>query len=327
MVIIFAESRLDFKYTKFLGHLTENYILVTFNGLIKLWLKKLHASNNYYFHVRYLKWRGPVLTILYYLLVVLLCSVRDIKLVFTCHNYWEHNFNNRFVNAFIRKLLVRNAHAVIVLDDGIGERIALGRPNLRKKIHTVHFSSFIDYFEKLKTINKDFSTGYTSWKTKRGIDKPDVVLISASYRSLDRFRETFNNSIYNYLCIVPKVSNAQGFGENTLIFNEGFVEKEVTDLLREGGIIGMIGLDNGSIATSLYMFASYNIPMLVLNEMPMNALVADFKIGHVFDLLTSVDEQIELIKKDYTSLGNNCSDFLKAHSWQKSHDIHCQIFH
>lgn len=326
MVEIFGESRLDFKYTKFLGHLTENYNLVTFRDVVKLWFKKQQTSNSYYFHIRYLKWRGPVLTISYYLMVILLCYLRNIKLVFTCHNYWEHNFKNRSVNSLVRKLLVKYAHAVIVLDDAIAQRIALGKHRLKEKIHTVHFSSFNDYFDNLLRTNEDFSASYALWKTKREVNKPDVVLISASYRSLDKFKETFNNSAYNFLCIVPNVIGTEGFQENTFIFNQGFVEKEVVQLLKDGDIIGMIGLDNGSIATSLYMFASYDIPMLVLDEMPMNSLVADFEIGHIFDFSKPIDGKIELIKRDYKGLARNCSEFLKVHSWQKSHDIHCQIF-
>lgn len=326
MVTIFAESKLDFKYRKFLGELTENYILLGFSGVLKLLFKSLKGAGNVYFHIRYLKWRGKFVTPIYYLLLVIICRFRGIDIVFTCHNFWEHNFKSRRTNRLVRNILIKRAKWILVLDELLESKIHQGKESIRAKVKTVHFSDFRDLFESQTEENHEFQGIYQNWLRGHDIEWPDVMLISASYRSIDQFKELMNSSTNRYLCIVPNVIAAAGFNSNVLVYHKGFVKKEVAELLSSSNTIGLIGLDNGSVATSLYMFASFGIPSLVLDREPMNHLVLKFKIGQVFNLEDNLDEKIMQIRSNYDQYAANCEEFLKIHSWEKSYEIHREIF-
>jgi hypothetical protein len=326
-VRIFGESRLDFKYKKFLGNLSESYCLVTFSDVLKLTIQSLNKETKYFFHVRYLKWRGRFLTLPYYLLVVLICKLRGISLIYTCHNYWEHNFESRLLNNLIREFLIKYSNKIVVLDEDLGLKVHRGKQKVKERVRVVHFSDFSDFFDSQTEINEGFQIEYKNWLEENNIDRPDLLLISASYKSLDKFFPLFKNTLSNVLCIVPNVISTDQLEiyKHVLVYNK-FVKKEVTDLLCTEGIIGMVGLDNGSIATSLYMFASYNIPCLVLDEPPMNRLIKEYGLGLTFDFDTPLDGLVDDLKTHYFTYVEGCKNLLKDHTWEKSYEIHREIF-
>lgn len=326
MAIIFAESRLDFKYKKFLRELANEYHLLTFSGVLKLAFKPLPKTQQCYFHVRYLKWRGPRLTRLYYTILIAICQVRNIRLVYTCHNLWEHNFQNKQVNLRVRTFLMKHAHDIIVLNESLRDYLIEENAQLANKVKVAHFSDFSEYFDSQDEPNEDFQKKYDAWLSRRGIDRPDLLLVSASYRSLESFKPLFNQSTYHVLCIVPNLIVKDGFGDKVMLYHEGFVKKEVTDLLNMPGMIGLVGLDNGSVATSLYMFASYGIPMLVLDRPPMDRLTTEFEIGELFDLEDDLDQKISQVNNDYQRYRAGCKNLLKAHTWEKSYELHRTVF-
>lgn len=326
-VHIFGESRLDFKYRKFLAHLTDFYQLVRFKDVLRLVYQPLERHTRYYFHIRYLKWRGYFFTLPYYLLVVSICKLRSVSIIYTCHNFWEHNYKSRMLNKSIRRLLVGSARDIIVLDENIGVKIQAGREALARKIHVVHFSDFSDFFESQVEVNLDFQNKYLVWLKKNNIKNPDVLLVSSAYRTLEKFKPLLNNSKSKVLCIVPNLSSedAELNSEHVMIYKD-YVKKEVRDLLKAPGIVGLVGLDNGSVATSLYMFASYGIPCLVLEHEPMNSLILKYELGVLFKWTDSIDEKLAEIKSNFSKYKAGGQRLLNDHTWEKSNDVHRQIF-
>jgi hypothetical protein len=249
------------------------------------------------------------------------------KLIYTCHNFTEHNFKDDRVNNYVRNLLVSEASEIIVLDQYLVEKLSVGNDNIKSKISVVTFSSFKEYFEAFDETNNSFVSEYQAWKKVLNIENPDVLLASASYRSLEKFKSTFRNSIYNFLCVVPNLVSNSDFSDNVLVFNNGFVKKEMKELLKNSKVIGLVALDNCSVATSLYMFASFDIPVIVLDVPPMNSIVRTFRIGETFMVDEEIDKPLKLIMNDYEEYSKRCKDFLNDHSWSKSHDVHRKIFH
>ena len=90
-------------------------------------------------------------------------------------------------------------------------------------------------------------------------------------------------------------------------------------------IVGFIGHSNVSVPTSLYMFASFDIPILGYNFKPINTIINDFKIGKIVN-----DEDIQLevneIKKNMNFYKSNLKSFIKSNSWDKSAEKHLDIF-
>ena len=91
-------------------------------------------------------------------------------------------------------------------------------------------------------------------------------------------------------------------------------------------IIGVIAHDNLSVPTSIYMFASFRIPVIVLDINPLNSLVKEFGIGEVVKSQNDVNLSIMKIKKNYKSYQIKCKEFISINSWDNSIDIHKSVF-
>jgi hypothetical protein len=90
--------------------------------------------------------------------------------------------------------------------------------------------------------------------------------------------------------------------------------------------IGIIGHNNLSVATSLYMFATMGFPIITLDFPPNSTLVRDNKIGAVLKNETKVNTVAETINHNYTDVQKNIDIFLKNNSWEKSIQVHRRIF-
>ena len=95
--IILSETRVDFKYKNIFGRNSD--LQVIDGGFIEL-LKILVKKKSYY-HIRYIKYRGYLLTPLLILVVYFLSKLSRSKIIWTCHNIYEHKIPSKKFNNFL----------------------------------------------------------------------------------------------------------------------------------------------------------------------------------------------------------------------------------
>lgn len=324
--LIFSESFLGYKFSKIFCDIPIDFRRVKYHQFIIFILKNLliplEGKRNIFFHIRYIKWHGFFKTIPIHLTIIILCKIKNIKIIWTCHNIWEYSFNSKIQNIFLRHYIYKFSDIVVVLHNDIREFLP---KHSRNKIRVACYGDFKDYVEEQSSNNYDFRRKYQQWKDLHNINKPDIVFISTLPNVKKLTEMACSISEYSFLFIAPK-SRYSIESENIFLYN-GFVWAEVKDILKEEKIIGLIALDNISVPTSLYLFASYGIPIIALDQLPMKKIINQYKIGKTFTYeLHNFIKMINIIKTDYKYYSNNVKSFLKYNTWQKASKVYSNIF-
>jgi len=319
--IILSESSYDFKYKSILSQLEDFQVIE--GGFFKL--LKILATRKSYYHIRYIKYRGKIVTVLSYLIIALLAKLSGSKIIWSCHNIYEHNFNSKRYNDFLRILLAKISYKIVVFHQDL-------KPYLPKsseqKIYVASFGNYKEFIEKQTEQNKEFQQQYKNWLNLQNINSPDLVSISAAKsNSLDYFMPKLNDN-YNFLVIAPNVPfNINLESNNIFIYNNSFVKAEIKNILRNSkNLIGIITHNNISVPTSIYLFASYGVPVIVMDISPLNSLVKDFGIGEIVKTQNDINSSIKKIKKNYNSYQIKCEEFISINSWDNSRETHKSIF-
>ena len=100
MKYILCESRLDFKYKMIFSKLDKDFVIIE-GGFIKL-MKVLIRKKSFY-HIRYIKYRGPIITSLKLLIIFVFCKFSQSKIIWSCHNIYEHNFSSKKFNDLLSR--------------------------------------------------------------------------------------------------------------------------------------------------------------------------------------------------------------------------------
>ena len=319
--IVLSESSYDFKYKSILSHLED--IQVIEGGFFKL--IKILATKKSFYHIRYIKYRGKIITFLRYLIIGLVAKLSGSKIIWSCHNIYEHNFSSKRYNDFLRILLAKISNKIVVFHKDL---IAYLPDSSKHKVYVASFGNYKEFIEKQTEKNKEFQTQYKNWLLEQQIKAPDLVSISAAKNNcIDYFVSKLTDK-YNFLVVAPKVPfNSMPKFKNLFLYNNSFVKAEIKDILTYSSkIIGVIGHDNISVPTSIYMFSSFRIPVIVLNVKPVNSIVNEFKIGEVFNQETTFNQLIHKIQRNYSYYQENCDSFTQNMSWENSAKIHKEIF-
>ena len=319
---ILCESRLDFKYKMIFSKLDKDFVIIE-GGFMKL-MKVLIRKKSFY-HIRYIKNRGFILTFLSLIIIYFCTKLSNSKIIFTCHNIYEHNFKSKVYNDFIRNFVVLISDHIFVFHKDLINYLPIFSKN---KISVATFGNYKEFIKDQTLINKDFQNNYTEWLNIKKISSPDLITIStAKNNKLSFFIENIDRSL-NFTIIAPFVYfDKTGISDNIFIFNKSFVKSEIKSILNNHNeIIGVIAHDNLSVPTSIYMFASFRIPVIVLDINPLNSLVKEFGIGEVVKSQNDVNLSIMKIKKNYKSYQIKCKEFISINSWDNSIDIHKSVF-
>lgn len=320
-ILVLSESSYDFKYKSILSRLDD--IQVIEGGFLKL--VKILATRKSYYHIRYIKYRGKIVTILRILIIVFAAKLSGSKIIWSCHNIYEHNFSSKKYNDFLRKILAKISYKIVVFHKDL---ISYLPKKSQHKVYVASFGNYKEFIEQQTEKNKEFQTQYKNWLLEQQIKAPDLVSISAAKNNrIDYFVSKLNNK-YNFLVVAPKVPfNSITKVKNLFIYNNSFVKAEIKDILNDSPkIIGVIGHDNISVPTSIYMFSSYRIPVIVLNVKPVNSIVNEFKIGGVFDEEIPFEQLICKIRSNYSYYQQNCDTFTQKMSWENSAKVHKEVF-
>ena len=320
-IVVLSESSYDYKYKKILSEMEG--LLVLEVGFLKL--IKLLATRNCFYHIRYIKYRGKIFTILRILLVTCFSKVSGSKIIWTCHNIYEHNISSKRYNDFLRKILAQISYRIIVFHPDM--KCYLPRFS-RQKVFVASFGNYREFIDQQTEQNKEFQRLYRNWLGIQGIYYPDLISISSAKRNRIEYFLPHIEEDYKLLVVAPNVTfNSMPDRNNLFIYTDSSVKAEIKDILTKShDVIGLIGHDNISVPTSIYMYASYRIPVIVLNYQPVNSIVSEWKIGEVFDESKALRNLIQMIRDNYGYYQDNCDLFLESMSWDKSAEVHSRVF-
>lgn len=320
---IFCESRIDYKYESIFSRLEG---VAPVEGTFWNLLGQLFKSKKSIYHIRYLKYRGILLTPFRIILIFLICKITSSKIIWTCHNIYEHNIDSKKYNDWLRKLVGGLSHRIVVFHEDL---IPFFPEKLRKKIRVACFGDFRPFIASQDEPNPEFQDQYSDWIRSRKVHRPDLISISAAKRNrLEYLIEGVSETPLNTLIIAPNYHLKTVLnGMNGIFFYNKFVKKEVADILKNPeGMIGFIGHENISVPTSIYMYASYGVPVIAINKQPVNTLIKEHKIGEIAEEPGLIVRCVQEIRDNYDFYKNNCKEFLTKNSWEVSADVHTKVF-
>ena len=314
-MLILSESKYDFKYKNIFSRIPN--IEVIEGGFTKL-LKILLKRQSFY-HIRYIKYKNPFWALLRILIIFFTSKISNSKIIWSCHNIYEHNIPSKRINDILRTIICLISYRIIVFHKDLIKYL----PQFaRNKVIVASFGNFKGFIENKTKKNKEFELLYNEWLKKRNIISPDIVSISAAKRNnLAPLIEGLNGYHKNALIIAPnhKIKNKSNLSFNIFIYSNNCVEREISGILKNSAnLIGYIGHENISVPTSIYMFASYGIPVICLNVEPVNSIINDYKIGEILNEENEIKILIEKIRSNYEFYQKNSKIFLSENSWKKS---------
>ena len=319
-IIILAESEYDFKYQSIFKDIKN---IEVFHGTFLQLIKQMFSGASYY-HIRYIKYKGLFLTFPRLLFIYFIAKVSKTKIIWTCHNIYEHKIPFKLFNKFLVYFLASISYKIIVFHKDLSTYL----PNkVQNKIIVASFGNFKNHFKGLNKKNTVFTKEYNNWIEKNNILQLDFIYISAAKKSnLNHLIDNVKNTDLKTLIIAPNIDLNRNIKvyENIFFYND-FVSEEIDEILTKNNhAIGFIGHKNISVPTSIYMFASYRIPMIGLDYSPVNSILTDNEIGLItkendFDLVT------KKIKSNYLLYQKNLDKFLELNSWEQSSMEHKKL--
>ena len=318
---ILCESKLDYKYKMLFSKLDKDFVIIE-GGFIKL-MKVLIRKKSFY-HIRYIKYRGPIITSLKLLIIFVFCKFSQSKIIWTCHNIHEHNIKSKKINDILRYVISKISSDIIVFHKDLIKYLpksALG------KTHVASFGNFKEFTESKENENIDFKNNYRAWLNHLNISSPNIIFISAAKKNnLKLLIDGVTNKDINCLIINPKSTfDYKEFWNNIFFYNK-FVYGNINNILNtKSKIIGYVGHDNISVPTSLYMYASYKIPIISINKEPLNTIINEYEIGIVVTKSNEIEVAYKSIIHNYDKYQNNISIFNEKNNWRNSAKIHNKI--
>ena len=317
--VIYSEVDLDYKYNRIFEGLDIEVIPVTTIRFLKTAFRKKETDKKYIYHIRYLRWRGFLQTLPMYCLIILVCKLRKIPILYTCHNLVEHRYPSKLYSICVRNLVLWAAGAVIVLHEDIAKKLS----RFSRKIHTACFGDFRAFFQDKHQANDVFNREYQDWLKHRYITAPDIVFVGrySRYKKVEylvKFLEKhtqINGLIISGGCPI-KTSAA-----NICIFDQKVVA-ELDRIHQQKGIIGFVATSNFSVPTAVYVYANYNIPIMAANDGPASSLIRKYKMGEVFDSQGDIHNAFVRIKSNYESYQAGAELFNSQNNWAVSQKTH-----
>lgn len=266
-ITVFCDSALDYKYKSIFGRM--NNIRLVSGSWGRNLLGMIRDDGKKIYHFRYIKFRGYLFTIIRMAATILISKLTRTKIVWSCHNIEEHTFQSEHFNSIMRTFLCMFSSEIIVFH--VDLIVALPKW-CRNKISVACFGNMYDSFSSNRTENQDFVRSYTKWRTENDVNTlPNLVSISTAKRNdLEPLFNLESSSKLNAMVISPGVKYETRDLNKCFLFSKSPVRKEVFEILTENAetIVGYVGHNNMSVPTSIYMYASFGIPLICSNYAP-----------------------------------------------------------
>lgn len=322
---IIAESRVDYKYRKITENLAVDYEQHTFAGLCRSLIGFRGRRRPSVLHLRYLKWRGYVATLARYALLLTLARVTGVRVVWSAHNVREYSIPTRWYNLLLRRLVTRAADVVIVFDRALLDFLDLPGG----KVQVASFGEYRSFYREPGESDERFRAVSTSWLADRGLEGFDLVSVGA-YAPSKRVEALLEIAAANpdlaVLVVAPEMPE-QDPPANVLLWTS-WVQEALVEVFQTGRPVGFLGHSNLSVPTTFYVFASFGIPVLALDAVPVTSMVQEHDVGAVVtDPETpAARSAFDSIRARYGSHVEACAAFMADHSWERSARVHERVF-
>lgn len=325
--VVYHGTHVDWKYQKIIEEIRIDYKPISGLAIFRTILFQRDCRKLTHLHLRYLINYGYVSTIVFYVSMIFLAKIKGVRVVWTCHNIYEHNTWHKRFNDVIRKIMVFLSDDIIVFHQSLIKYLGYtGRANL-------HVACFGDYKEFLElpthSSNEDFTKGYSTWCKCQNIEYPDIVFVGdyKEAKNIDLLMKLAEVDESINILIVARGITSQKTHSNLFTFGRSFVYRELVDILHSGPIIGYVGHDNLSIATSIYLYSSFGLPMIFIDSDPYLDIAKLYNCGSIFsDSLESLLSAYYDVRSKYNVRSKGASKLIHENTWEKSALIHSKIF-
>lgn len=322
--MIYSSSSAGAKYNRIYNALGIHCVQINHIELLKVLKSKKMCKDVDFYHLRYLN-LDSISKYGFYLVLPIFLKLRNIRLVWTVHNIEDHQAKNLWLNKFLNYYLVYTSYKSVVMHSYLKKKFP---KRLRRKITIAHFGPLApeDVSTQLASDQKNINL------LNKFIEKKaqSVVLFSISTASKNQAYK-----LSNYVsdeCLLVFV-DPKGIFKNKICKSNNtlyIAEKVGTDFLNHLKKIrfsfGVVGHDNGSVATSVYLFATMKIPILALDYAPNSHIVEKNNIGYIYKNDNNLEDISSNLKINYEEYTMNTTKFTQKHSWKKTIKIHKKIF-
>lgn len=322
---IISESAVDYKYRRIVEDLPIEYVSGRF---VRIVADLLHRGDRRpdVLHIRYLKWRGYVGTAVRYAILIALCKLRGIRIVWSCHNIRSYSIPTERYNAVLRQALCRAADSIVVFDEAL-------RPHLGPWSDKVIVASFGEFRSSYRSMGASrdaggFARRYRRWSTTMDPNAPRLLFVGAyaPSKNVETLLEIARrNADLSVIVIAPEMEPVPPVSRNVLLHTD-WVGAELEKLLLEPNLLGFVGHANISVPTSIYLFASYGIPIIALDHPPLHQIVEHHQLGAVIDGTDVAGEIVRGVLARREHHRDALDRFLRSHSWAASAAGHRKAF-
>jgi hypothetical protein len=326
--LILSESDIDFKYGNIYSRVPDiDAITGETSTILKAILKTRIQSGMrkpIYFHIRYLKWRGLIWTIARYLIIICLAKMSRVKILYSCHNIYEHSWPSKKYNIMVRNFILRCSDSVVIFHPSLLNYLP---EFVRNKSLVSSFGDYCEFVDSRSGQNPDFGKLYARWTEQQNLMEIPIVSVSAAKKNnYQALFDLSNLKSFPVLIVAPGQHHFPRIDKKSfLLYQDGFVEEEIKAILSRK-VIGYLGHSNLSVPTSLYMYASYGIPILAIESEPLISIVAEYHNGELFHDSTSLLEGYTKILKNYDLYSGKARKFLESNSWEMAAKKHEAVF-
>ena len=321
-IFIFCQISPDYKYSRIFDGLDVECKTVTTIQFLKYTFGKKEINKQYVYHIRYLLWKGFLFTLPMYCLIILVCKLRRIPLIFTCHNLIEHRYPSKLYSICVRNLVSWAADEIIVMQEDIKKALV----RFSGKTHVACFGDFKPFFRNKHQPNEAFCCQYQTWLKHRTISGPDIMFIGgySRYNNIEYLVKFLEKHAEINGLIISDGCPTRTLSQNICIFDQKVVA-ELDWIHQQKGIIGFIAISNFSVSTSVYVYANYNIPIMAANYGPTSSIIKKFRIGEVFESQDDIYNTFIRIKNNYESYQAGIELFKHENNWEVSRKIHQSV--
>lgn len=296
---VISESRIDLKYRRLrCENYVEGNLVNAFNSII--------SGSKTIFHVRYLSKGTWVKVMLKYIIGLTVFRFLGGKIVFSLHNIGSHNLPT-LKGTLVRLTISSLASSIVVFDENMLQYM------WRIHRHKTIVSSFggISVEDLPREESPDYADGFRSWLE---LDTDTPIALYASSAKLHIDIDLMLSELREYRVVIVGLSGLDNLGNTNLYIHDGqsfYITNYLLSNMPER-IIGVLGSNNISVPTSLYLYVTYNLPLKLVGTNPiMKLIVEKYKL--------STDNTPE-----ERAMGVNL--FFQDNSWKRFVNDHMTIF-
>lgn len=324
-VYYFGDS-VEYKYLQIIKHLSMEYIPTNYVGILRGLMFRRHGDRSLIVHLRYIQFHGYVTTVLLYGLLILVCKLRGARVVWTCHNTYEHDIPWLAFGDFMRWMLYTASSKVIVFHASLKNYL----PQNASKAVVANFGSYKDFIlDPDLDAHPEFLQSFRTWLKKMNRTSVDLVFIGEykGRKNIEMLVEFARRNVdVAVLVVAHKASSPENCPSNLMLHNDSKIFGELDEVLRGEDVVGFVAHDNLSVPTTIHLYADYGVPILGLDIEPISSFINDYDCGVTFNDLESLEPAFRSIRCGRDRFRSGMQRLSSENTWGKSVEAHLQAF-